>query len=188
MSIRKIQLVLEAFKEVDEEIANFRKELDLSCLNKCGLCCKNIQIEATVLECLPVADFLLKSNQVDKFFNESSESLSQKYCLFYQEEIPSQALGNCTQYELRPFICRLFGFAGQLNKFGQARFSLCKYLKYAKPDLSEIVEKKLKTVKIFPLFSRSFDLLYNIDPYLVQNRLPINLAIREAIEKLGVNA
>ncbi|MDQ3534847.1 MAG: YkgJ family cysteine cluster protein, partial [Bacteroidota bacterium] len=63
MSIREIvSQVEDVFIELDLDIAKFQQETGLGCIRGCGECCKKPDIEATVLEFLPLAYHLYKAD------------------------------------------------------------------------------------------------------------------------------
>ena len=60
MSIEhKVQLVEELFGRLENEITNFKSETNLHCLTGCGQCCSKPNIDASPLEFLPWAFYLI---------------------------------------------------------------------------------------------------------------------------------
>ncbi|GIV37956.1 MAG: hypothetical protein KatS3mg032_2335 [Cyclobacteriaceae bacterium] len=51
----KVQAVEQLFAELDEAMMRFRERINLSCPAGCVKCCLKPEIEATVLEFLPLA-------------------------------------------------------------------------------------------------------------------------------------
>ena len=86
--------------------------------------------------------------------------------------------GRCTEYQLRPVLCRLFGFAAVTNKHGQAEMAMCKTLK-SQPQ----AETAFQMAGSAPKYIEYGHRLLAIDPGYGTELFPIRLAMRKAIEK-----
>lgn len=90
--------------------------------------------------------------------------------------------GRCSAYELRPLVCRLFGFSAVRDKTGRARYSLCKTMKIPNPAMAHVVSASVDRGLCAPVFSEYSMRLCGISPSSLAQRHPINTAIRLALE------
>ena len=80
-------------------------------------------------------------------------------------------------YDYRGLICRLFGFSARSNKKNELHLISCKIIKSGiHPDLLA------GQINDAPVSSAWYLKLYGIDPQLATKHLPINEAIRKALE------
>lgn len=163
----KINAIKNLFNTVDNSIEKFKNKLNISCMEGCGQCCMKEDIEATVLEFLPAASFIVNKGDADYFYQKAENS---KYCAFFN---PLRQGGKCDIYNYRGLICRLFGFSGRLNKNNNIEPVTCKSLK-----------NNFQSYKIYeiPLIHDYYLNLSTIDPYLFTPFLKINKAIQKSIE------
>lgn len=185
MNIREFVFNLQkVYEEMAETFSSFQSSTGLNCLKDCGRCCQNPEIEASVLEMLPFALKIYDEGKVDEWLTKI-ETTTRNYCLLLNDnDIPGK--GVCVSYQERPSICRMFGVAGHLNKHREITLSICKLIKEAQPELSQqrIEDKNPET----PLLSMWSSKLATLDPELIQKKLPINLAIKAALEKISFYA
>jgi len=165
----KIIEVCSIFEEVDNKIINLKNKYKINCIESCGECCMKDNIEATVLEFLPAANFLLQNNNEDIIDHYYQQTEKLKYCIFFN---PLNNNGKCNIYPHRGLICRLFGFAGRINKNNELEAITCAKLKYIFPKYNEDV----------PIIHNYYLRLSTIDPQLFLPFLPINKAIQKSIE------
>lgn len=82
-------------------------------------------------------------------------------------------------------MCRLFGFGYRLDREGIAELVTCKVLKDNTPEeVDKARQLGYKSPDTIPLFRNYSMQLYSIAPDLAIQQLPVNQAIRIAIEKL----
>lgn len=79
-------------------------------------------------------------------------------------------------------ICRLFGSASRKNKEGKKEIITCKKIKEGKKDWFEKASKAVNEGMTVPSSSGAYTQLYNIDFQLTAEQMPINQAIKKAIE------
>jgi Fe-S-cluster containining protein len=182
----KREFVLKKYKELSIEVESLLQAVELeskvffeknniSCAPGCGKCCSNPEIEATALEMLPLAMHFLKSNRAEEMLDLLNNS-ERDYCLFYNHQQDNKAIGACTAYEHRPSLCRLFG----AFKMGD-RYSVCGVIKESHaPEVKKMLEDKPPATSI-NLWAMK---LFNLDPELGRVALPINLALKNILEKL----
>lgn len=185
MNIREFVFNLQkVYEEMAQTFSDYQKSTGLNCLASCGRCCQNPDIEASVLEMLPLALKIYDEGKIEEWFHKL-ETSEQEFCLL---QVPHGAPGQgyCTSYQERPSICRMFGVAGTLDKHREITLSICRPIKEAQPELvlQRISEKNPDT----PLISLWSSKLATLDPELIQKKLPINLAIKGALEKISFYA
>jgi Fe-S-cluster containining protein len=92
--------------------------------------------------------------------------------------------GSCDYYEFRPLLCRLFGFVSRKNKYNRPEFSTCNVIRGIDPERVRRAEIAVSEGLSCPVYQDSFMRIAMIDPYLGYRLLPINQALKGAIEHL----
>jgi Fe-S-cluster containining protein len=178
MNIREFSLNLQkVYNEMSKAFIEYQLSTGLHCLSGCGRCCLNPEIEASVLEMFPLALRIYEEGKAEEWLDKL-ENNTQESCLLFQSFGEGQ--GFCGSYNERPAICRMFG-VGATDKHQKVRHSICKYIKETADNLPEANEKT-------PLISEWNTKLGNLNPELIRERKPINLAIKEAILKVALYA
>ncbi|MFT4835047.1 MAG: hypothetical protein ACI83W_002195 [Marinoscillum sp.] len=183
MSIaRKVSAVERLFGKLDKEISGFQAETGLHCLAGCGKCCTKPDIDASPLEFLPYAFHLFLTRQTEQVL-QSLNDTSDATCLLYQPlSVGDTVNGRCGEYHYRGLICRLFGYGATRDKFGALRLATCKLIKENQVSSYEQAVKNIKEGVYVPVFSDYYQQLNQIDFRLGNMILPINEAIKIAIE------
>lgn len=178
--------VLTIYDELDERIARFQGASALRCPTGCGACCLEQEIEATVLEALPLAQQILSNQQEENILGliEEREKHEDALCVLYQPDPAIPGNGSCSCYRARPLVCRLFGYAMRRNKAGVLELSLCRVLKEKIPHAILKAEKRIHDGCDVPVYQDSFMRIASLDPDIGFRRLPVNLALKRALEKL----
>ena len=185
MSIEyKVQAVLQFYGKVEKRTAKFKNHTGLNCIPNCGECCNKAELETTMLEFLPAADYLFRSNLADEVLDKCMQANDEGICIFYSGINNSMGGGFCSLYEYRGLICRLFGFSACLNKHGYAGLSTCKPIKVAKVNEVHLADEYIKKGGVVPVMSQYYSQLNSIDYSLSARLYPVNKAIRLAIEKV----
>lgn len=179
--VRKVKSVEKIFAALDQEMNTLRDRSGLHCVSGCGKCCFKSDIEATPLEFLPYAFHLFLTKRIDGFYqnllaNESS------ICTLFNPVKDSLDKGGCSQYAYRGLICRLFGYSATRDKNGKARFITCKLMKEEQADTIAKIEIDMVNGIPAPMMSDYYFRLRSIDTELGTRMMPINKAIRQAIE------
>ncbi len=175
---QKIQKVETLQRRVDREIASFKRQACIDCYHHCIECCSYNDVQATPLEFLPFAYHALKLGLIDQWHEEISRHNS-SLCFFRRSE---NDVWGCRIYPVRGLICRLFGFSAVTNKLGKPEYAACKVMKHNWPDkISQIRDAVARGGKI-PVISSYYRRLASIDPCLGQDFMPINAAMKKAIE------
>jgi Fe-S-cluster containining protein len=177
--IEKISAIESVFQDLDQEIAQLQAWSGLGCKNGCGKCCFKADIEATILEFLPFAQYLYLQNQAFEWL-EKIKTSDIAVCTILN---PLQAgVGLCSQYKYRGLICRLFGFSARTNKYGQKELVTCQVIKEENSDRYHHAADQIKDGADVPVMNQFYMRLHAIDFELTREFFPINEAIKRALE------
>ena len=174
--------VMVLYGEVDRQTAVFAALSGLHCPGGCGDCCRSEQVEATVLEMLPLAFHLFSTRQAELLIKRLEKDPDVKQCLLYQADFCRQGMWGCSQYPHRGLVCRLFGFAGSRDRTGKPQLAQCKVMK----TVEGTVAIENLPVGVMPLFSETGMRITSLNPTLGTERLPINRAILNSLYKAGI--
>ena len=174
--ITKIRRVQKLLDEAATHAQHFQKASQMGCPSGCSLCCLKKDIFASPLEFFPLAYHLYQNNKADTFYDELEQRTENTICaLFSTMNISGWG---CSRYEFRGLICRLFGYSTTSDKNNQRRLVTCKTLK----STSEFEQLSSTTLLKAPSFPDYYMKLAAIDWQLANESLPINQAIKRAIE------
>ena len=178
--MRKIKAVERIFAALDKEINDFKQTSGVTCIQGCFACCLKPNIEATVLEFLPLAYHLYKTQKAEEVLDRSLQGAISG-CMLCNPFLLDEQNGGCSFYDKRGLICRLFGFSTMHHKNGEKRLVTCKNIKQ---DMRypEVEAKVLRSELIAPKLSDYYTMLYSIDPNMGTTFYPINEAIQQAIK------
>ena len=165
--------VMDVYQSLSQEFSAYQSSQSLNCVEKCGACCNNPDIEVSPLEMLPYALHLFDTGQAEQVFDEL-QSYNGFACKQYQRLSLDGTEGYCGIYEYRPGICRMFGAAGYKTKSGEATLSVCKPIKQAVPE-----KYAAALIAIQPAWGQS----NNSDPMSISNSKPPMIA--EGRQKLA---
>ena len=183
--IHKVKKVEAVYNLIDKDINRFKKKSGLQCDVDCSKCCLKPGISASILECLPLA-FRLYSKGLAKEWLEKArhfETGENSNCMLFNPA-PEATKGNCSEYEYRPLLCRLFTFSAKMNKYGKPVLVTCSTIKEKYHSRYLKVIKMIETGMKVPIMKNFFFRLYSIDSTLSQTQYDINTAIRSAIEEV----
>ena len=131
-------------------------------------------------------------------------------CIFYAPEDASGRRGRCTEYALRPVVCRAFGFSGTRGKDGNVRLSVCRVMEQADPATMDAAVRALARQQeggdgaastsardgdgpgaavpvkhvLPPVFAEAASGVRGASPGDLGHALPINEATRLALERV----
>jgi len=177
--LEKIKAVEDEFQNLDKEIEAFQTLSGLGCKFGCGRCCFKADIEATILEFLPFAQYLHESDQAFEWLEKTKNSET-TLCAILN---PLQGgVGMCSQYKHRGLICRLFGFSARTNKYGKKELVTCQIIKEEMASNFTLAVEKIENGAEVPVMSNHYMRLHAIDYELTREFFPINEAIKRAIE------
>jgi hypothetical protein len=181
---QKVLLVEELFDRLDTEISNFKSETHLHCLTGCGKCCSKPDIDASPLEFLPWALHLFLNGKAEETLNELDNSLITTCHIYRPLALLEEYNGSCSNYKYRGLICRLFGYAANRDKYGQLRLATCKIIKEDQLENFNNTEEAISKGLYVPIFTDYYMQLAQIDYRMAAVLLPINEALKMAIEEV----
>jgi hypothetical protein len=180
----KVRLVEELFDRLEIEITAFQSETHLSCNVGCGKCCTTPNIDASPLEFLPWA-FHLFLNGIAEATLAELNNITTNNCLLYRPlSILEHHKGKCSNYRYRGLICRLFGYAANTDKYGKLRLATCKIIKEEQQENFIAAEESINKGKYVPVFTDYYMRLAQIDMRMGITLVPINEALKMAIEEV----
>jgi len=185
MSIeRKVKAVNKLFDRLSGEIAVFQSKSGLHCKAGCGSCCTKPDIDASPLEFLPWAFHTFLQGKAEETLDRIATE-SSKICYLYQPlSILDVGSGSCVEYQHRGLICRLFGFGAGRDKIGKLRLATCKIIKEKQKEEYEQTVQSINAGVYVPIFSDYYAHLSQIDFRLGNTIVPINMAMRQALEEV----
>lgn len=181
MNIREFSHNLQKlYQEMSDTFTTYQSGTGWNCLAGCGRCCLNPDIEATMFEMIPMALSIYDEGTLEEWM-EKLQTTTQSHCLIYQDGNS----GSCGSYQNRPSVCRMFGVAGYKNKESKVSLSVCKYIRdeYKLDTLPDNLDPATTPMMIEWSYK-----LANLDPRLIQNKMPINQALLFALEKVALYA
>lgn len=180
----RVKAVEALFAVLDREIATFQSESGLGCVAGCGKCCTHPDIDASPLEFLPWAFNLFLNGKAETTLEELKVSDNSICHLYRPLSVLDSNSGRCGDYKFRGLICRLFGYGASRDKLGQLRLATCKIIKENQADLYENSKVAMKNGLYVPIFTDYYMNLNQIDFRMGNSILPINKAMKAAIEEV----
>jgi Fe-S-cluster containining protein len=179
---QKMQMLL---NEISAEAEAFGVAAGLKCPAGCGHCCDNPNIEASVLEMLPMATALIESRESEAVLKQLAQKVaeSSNICIAFRAQNGKQ--GRCARYEHRPSICRLFGYSARRNRMGQREMVACRIHKESSAPTVHLAQELLNDSRTeAPLYGAWATKLCELDPHLGYRLMPLNQALEIALEKV----
>lgn len=187
-----VNQLIRVYRSLDLQIAKLKKITGLDCPPSCRSCCATAQsnIEVTLFELVPLAIHLWKRNEAEIWLTRAATAgattdQATSPCVLYIANCKENRISGCRYYRLRPLICRLFGFGAIQSKYGQPRAVICKRLKLLRPESVGQVNRLLGSGIDLPDFSSLSLAVAAINPYLGEQRYPINQALKLTLEMVG---
>ncbi len=178
---------MQLFAELEKKTEEFKTASGLRCAAGCGRCCENPKIHITVLEVFPLASQLWHNKTAESVLTKIAADPAAATCMFYQPDPVVEGNGRCGVYTFRPLLCRLFGYATVQDKNQHPQLVTCPTMKSLCAQEITPLAQALKEGRLMAPKMQNYAMqLYNIDPYLGKEQLPINQAIKIALEKLSV--
>jgi hypothetical protein len=182
--LKKVRLVDALYAGLDKEIAIFQSQTSLHCKAGCGKCCTHAEVDASPLEFLPWAFYLFLNGTAASTLEDLNHKTS-AICHIYQPlSILDSGNGKCSEYVYRGLICRLFGYGANRDKFGEMRLATCKIIKETQAENFEAAKKAMKDGLYVPIFTDYYMKLSQIDFRLGNKIVPINTALKLALEEV----
>jgi Fe-S-cluster containining protein len=176
--------VMDLYARIDKAVTEFQLKSGLRCPPGCGSCCPAADVQVTILEMLPVANEILCNGEAADWLERLAALPESGRCVLYVEQSAPGAAGHCGFYSWRPALCRLFGFASVRSRAGTKALSVCKHIKQIDPQGAAAAMALAEEAPCFVHYSSQ---VYALDPVLGSRLMPINAALRNAIERLGLN-
>jgi Fe-S-cluster containining protein len=167
------------FDDLDRQIADFKKATALHCPAGCGKCCFKPDIEATVLEFIPLALALYRQQLAWRRLERLN---AEKSGLCPVLAAGQTGAGLCSEYAHRGLICRLFGYSARLSKHRSKELVTCTIIKTGQTGAFEEAGRRIAQGLPVPVMSDFYMRLHAIDADLSRDFFPIREAIRRALE------
>src|SRR4051794_2512683 len=104
MNIREFsQDLLKIYDEMGKSFADYQKASGLHCLEGCGRCCVNPEVEASVFEMIPLALRMYDEGRLEEWLDKL-ENPPQDHCMLFQAHSDDLTLGQCGAYKERPAV------------------------------------------------------------------------------------
>jgi uncharacterized protein len=185
MSIEcKVRAVEKLFDRLESEISDFKSKTNLHCLDGCGKCCTTPDIDASPLEFLPWAFYLFLNGKAEEMLAELDNTTAVRCHLYRPLIVLESHNGSCSNYRYRGLICRLFGYAASRDKLGELRLATCKIIKENQQDKYDNTVEAIAKGLYVPIFTDYYMHLSQIDFRMGNIMLPINNALKMAIEEV----
>ncbi len=180
--VNNISALLE---DTSRQVQEFAQRTGLSCKAGCGRCCTNPEVETTVTEMLPLAANLWATQKAEQALSALDQAQNKGTCVFYKPDPRIAGNGHCSIYAHRPGICRLFGHAVKMDKYGKPQMVTCTIIKEQHAPQYAAVQQGLLSggqAPSLPEFARK---VFDVDPVRGQAFFPINQAAQLALERIG---
>ena len=181
---QKVRLVEALFDRLEIEITAFKSQTDLFCNAGCGKCCSTPNIDASPLEFLPWAFHLFLNGTAESTLEELTKVTTANCFLYRPLSVLEHHRGNCSNYKYRGLICRLFGYGATTDKYGKMRLATCKIIKEEQQENFATAETAINNGIYVPIFTDYYMRLAQIDLKMGMTLLPINQALKAAIEEV----
>lgn len=127
---------------------------------------------------------LIRRGDADAWLERVQSAEAPGKCVFYQADPLIPGNGRCQMYLWRPSLCRLFGFAAVTDKAGQPMLAACFRHKQELPDDVAMAQVAIANAQPVPHFAEWQTRIANIDPHWGYQQMPINQALRVALERV----
>jgi hypothetical protein len=128
---------------------------------------------------------LFRTFQAELILQRLLKNGDERHCILYRSDYTGAGLWGCSKYRHRAVVCRLFGFAGNRDRHGTPQLAMCRVMK-AQPAPVPAVMPEDGDDAAMPLFSNAGLRITALHPGLGTTRMPVNVALREALQKVGM--
>jgi Fe-S-cluster containining protein len=181
---RQIFSTIRLYREVDKTVGRFCQTTGIRCIPSCGRCCQTSNVDSTILEVMPLAFRIWIDGRLDEVLSRLAAD-NDDVCIFYMPAGSDSGKGSCSVYSLRPLMCRLFGFSARIDKNGVPQLITCTHIKQRYPANYRKALDHLAAGREFPVMSDFAMRLSALGLDAGGRRLPINVAVRQALERIG---
>lgn len=182
LQIEGLEALIEKYAEYDRFSSAIQGDKGFKCIDGCGACCmtSSLNLEVSVFEMLPLAIELFRRGLADEFYDRlEGLDTSESVCVIYHKLSDDGKRGYCSMHPQRPLICRMFGGGIHVGKAGKKDLLLCRLMKDVYLPQSQLVDELMQTL---PMVRDYCTEVRDLNPDLSQRLLPINEAIRQALD------
>jgi Fe-S-cluster containining protein len=180
----RVARVVAEFQAVDLAVDAFVAVAQLACPPGCGACCNWPEIEATTVELLPMAEALAAEGRAFEVLAALDDALAPSRCVMYRPDLVDPAHGRCSAYAVRPLICRLFGYGTRRTRTGRMELLACRVMRASDPARMQCVESDGAALALAPVMADHAQALGVEGASDVAHLRPINVALRDALERV----
>ena len=169
------------YAKIEKQVDRLQQSSCVSCVQGCGECCKRFEPYISVLEAVPVAQYLKNNPKKYQNYQKNNQNNREQWksCPLYDEENPN----HCTIYTIRPLICRLFGFSANRTRKKEIVFSTCSKIESAMPHQVEKARKLAKAGLDLPVYQDIASTIQEIDFDMATDYHPFSKSVDIALEK-----
>ena len=178
------------FEAIDEQVDALVAATGLACPSGCGACCLSPEVEAAPEELELLAQEWVRRGEARALLDRLAalEAEGRRQCALYRPSSEDGRQGRCGAYAWRPLVCRLFGFAARHDRRGQPELVLCAVMSAAAPEATAQAARQVAAGAPAPLFGdHAHGLIADLGGR-GSERLPINQALRQALERALLHA
>lgn len=180
-----IAQIKDLFSEVDKKVEELKSLTGACCPDMCGICCSGTKVESTAIEMMPLAQEIWRKNEAEMWLNKINNAENPGACVFFKADPMVSGNGRCSVYELRPLICRLFGFFTIKDKNGKYVYGSCKIMKEKFPENYQKAAKMVQEGQ-YPSNVTDYTIrIISMGTGLNKKMFPINIAAKMSIENIG---
>jgi Fe-S-cluster containining protein len=179
-----VSKVVELYAVIDRHTSALQAATGLHCPPGCGRCCSSEEVEATVVEMLPLAVEVFRLGEAERWLELIDRGNSSEACVLYQADVLVSGNGRCSFYAWRPIVCRLFGFAAVKNKHGKPELVACAREKEIMPLAVVRAQEGFAAGAQAPNFTDYSLQIRGLEPG--GSLMPVNLAVQLALEREGL--
>jgi Fe-S-cluster containining protein len=170
---------LQLYAEADAATASLATATGLACPPGCGECCARHDPHVTIADVVPLARAAVAAGTAEALLDRALAAPAGP-CVYF---VPGRLPGGCTVYELRPVLCRLFGFAAVRDKHGRAALAACEVHKAATPEVAARAIAHVAAGGAVAILAEYQARADGLDDPALAEQLPINVALARALER-----
>lgn len=164
----QLQALRELYADIDRRIAALQEQSGVRCVHGCGKCCTSFEPYISLLEALPIVEYLHADPASLQAFYQAPRDKSGILCPFYDPQNPR----HCTIYPIRALICRLFAFSAERHGHTVC-YAPCKAIQREYPREVALASQLVGAGLLIPVYldmaqrlrSISFELATDLHPF-----------------------
>jgi len=173
--------VFRIYQDIENQTRRIRRETGMTCPDRCGRCCWSRNIEATVIEMVPVVNHILRSGMLPGVLDALDGTDPGGLCVFFRPDMAHRDHGFCSEYRYRPLVCRLFGFSARRGKDDRITPQVCRTMKTHNPVSFQRFEAMCTDGRVVPMRAW-FQQIASLEPSRGYRLMPVNQALKECID------